>query len=211
MSKYVPSFLRKSGSSTNTEQAAPTESFRSFVREDPVVVNTSLPARMATPLPPATLASLTADKGVERAPNAPLAPMAPIPRRAAPPLPKEDDFPALGKAPAKVAPANTGVSFRSLAQDWAVKQKADTEAAAEQKAKELIARQLASAEAARVEREERDIRRMARLGRVGGIDHSEEEEEECSEPSTEPSDYEEEEEIEVDDDWGSRKHRNELY
>ena len=203
MSKYVPSFLKSAnrtavGGNREEKPAAPASSaapaaapatFRFFVaKEDPVVVNTSLPARLATPLPPATLASLTiTEKPMPVAASAPLEPMRMAARRV--PLPTDDDFPTLSKKTpvvAKVA-APAAMSFRELSKDWAQKQKAEAEEAAAKKEKERIAAQEAMKDAARAER---DAIRIVNLGLIRADGGSSEEEEEKTpvEDTTEPSD-----------------------
>ena len=99
--------------------------------------------------------------------------------------------------------ANT-MSFRALSQEWAQKQKEATEAEAIQKEKERAIAHQAAIEATR----QRDSFRIIHHGIKTRSESSEEEEHSPLEDTTEPSDDEEEE---VDDDWGTRKHRNELY
>ena len=203
MSKYVPSFLR---GATVAPAPAPAESaFRSFVREDPVVVNTSLPARTAVPLPAATLASLTVtEKAVPVEPTRVdrLEPLQPRTKRM--PLPKEDDFPTLGGKTAKLVNIPVTTSFRDLSQSWAEKQRQQAEEATAAREKERAV-VIAAAEAARRAADFRIIT-VKRAARVGSDGEEEEEEEESPVEESEPS----EEEVE-DEDWVERRSRYDLY
>lgn len=113
--KYVPTFLRKS-------------------EQDKELVNTSLPAKEATPLAPATLASLTSSNApVETTSFRSLRATRMSSSIAPAPVLSSDDFPTLSAAPSKVktatAPAPTAwkASFASLAGKWAQEQKEQEE------------------------------------------------------------------------------------
>lgn len=112
--KYVPTFLR------NSEQ-------------DKELVNTSLPAKEATPLAPATLASLTSSNpSVETTSFRSLRATRTSSSIAPAPVLSSDDFPTLSAAPSKVnapvpAPTAWKASFASLAGKWAQEQKEQEE------------------------------------------------------------------------------------
>ena len=109
--KYVPTFLRKS-------------------EQDKELVNTSLPAKEATPLAPATLASLTSSNAsVETTSFRSLRATRTSSSIAPTPVLSSDDFPTLSAAPSKVktAPTTWKSSFASLAGKWAQEQKEQEE------------------------------------------------------------------------------------
>lgn len=109
--KYVPTFLR------NSEQ-------------DKELVNTSLPAKEATPLAPATLASLTSSNTpVETTSFRSLRATRTSSSIAPAPVLSSDDFPTLSAAPSKVkaTPTAWNTSFASLAGKWAQEQKEQEE------------------------------------------------------------------------------------
>ena len=196
MSKYVPRWLRGETPSApaSSPALAPTESHRVFAP----LVNTSLPAKQAPALVPATLASLTT-------PLAPIKNKKPIPTA-------EDDFPTLGK-PKVVAPVVT--NFAALSRDWAAKQKEEAERL--QNEKELAIHSH-KAKLSEWEKEQRDEQALRRLGAIS-LPSSKKEEEpyvdpyrvEHSDESDIPMEEEEEEEEELDDDWDNRKHHGDLY
>jgi hypothetical protein len=119
-SKYVPPFLKNK---TNTSSPNSGNAFAVLDVEnmrDNSVVNTSLPAKIAPKLAPATLASLT------------VAPTAQHAKKELNIL-SEDDFPSLGGGP---KPVNTvvnlspgGKKFADMARGWAKKAEREEEAA----------------------------------------------------------------------------------
>ena len=144
MSKWVPSVVR------NQQQGTTSNYFDSLV-------NTSLPAKEAPKLAPATLASLTSKNGVVAAPNNSVTGskksyaekfvekerIANDPTYVAPPkevnFNSEDDFPSLGGAKTTVKPVAAAVrpvenkpvgsSFADLAKGWATKKAREEEKA----------------------------------------------------------------------------------
>lgn len=171
MSKiYVPSFL-KNQSNTPSTRVWPEQNTNKFealsdnfsMKKDTPIVNTSLPAKEAPKLVPATLASITsngtdfttvvgsgpkksfASKFAEHAKNAEQTKNAANPHYVLPPKPvnvtSEDDFPSLG-GPKKTIAVKLGadskpvaVSFAEKAKEWA-KQKEDEAVEAIKKAAE---------------------------------------------------------------------------
>jgi hypothetical protein len=105
----------------------------------PSLVNTSLPAKEAPKLVPATLASLTGDvSSMASSFNGMNLDKVSIykgnPKQAAL---TEDDFPTLGSKPAAKV-AKPAMNFAEKAREWAVKQKEDERIAAEEAEKERV-------------------------------------------------------------------------
>ena len=132
MSAYVPPFLKEKSN------------FQSLV-------NTSLPAKEAPPLKPATLASLTTVKDTVSSVATSFSNMRFEKKQAYHPLTKSvpltsDDFPSLGsKKPSAPKPAMT--NYVALSRDWAKKQEED----------KIIAK-----EAAEMEQHKQQVERMVR-------------------------------------------------
>lgn len=228
--KYVPSFLK--GSMTNSFAALDLEEEPPVKKEEKPLVNTSLPAKQALVLAPATLASLTSN-------GAPLRPFsfsppgleikAPIFKQepAKKKLIEPTDFPALGsKKPASIALVQK-TSFSELSKEWAKKQKEEEAMMKEEKEKAISALQILNKE--RTDQE--NARKMGiihvpiHLLRNKKLDPEEEEmrkkeleedynsDEESMFESVRAEYVEEEseEEYECDGTWNQRKHRDELY
>ena len=110
--KYVPTFLRKS-------------------EQDKELVNTSLPAKEAPALAPATLASLSSSNvPVETTPFRSLRSTRMSSSVAPAPVLSSDDFPTLSATPSKVNATTANAwktSFASLAGKWAQEQKEQEE------------------------------------------------------------------------------------
>jgi len=215
MSKYVPRFLQ-GAKVTPQESAAPVtqEQKAAPVSRWMPLVNTSVPAKEAPVLPSATLASLTK----KEMPAASLQPVTGASLKSAKALPKEEDFPTLGKpAVVKVTTPASKPTFSELSKQWAIKKKEE-----EEKADELakLEADTKRAELARRQKEESHISSIKIITLPSAKKQSDDEDG----PRTVRSDsdevdpfddgmdeQEEEEEQETDDGWGYRKHRNELY
>jgi hypothetical protein len=177
-------------------------------------VNTSLPAKEAPVLPSATLASLTKK---DMPPG--LQPVTGASLKQAKPLPKEEDFPTLGKpAVVKVDTTTSKPTFSELSKQWAIKKKEE-----EEKEEELAKQEadMKRAESARRQKEESNIRSIKIItlpsvkreidddGNDKRTTGSDSDEVDPFDDGLEEDDVEEE--VEMDDGWGYRKHRNELY
>lgn len=228
-SKYVPPALRNGNTSSTVYVAPPAR--RTTVRDEPIssssvhdavkpapLVNTSLPAKEAPKLVPATLASLTSDvssmssafkdmnlekvsiyNGTPKKVNL-----------------TEDDFPTLGKAPVVVKPA---MNFAEKAREWALKQKEDERIAAEEAEKERVRINM---ERRMKEKEEKEatiykktllsipsIKRTNELDRYNDrIDELLDDEEEPYESPLEDEE-EEEDQDEYHSHWDGRRYRDE--
>lgn len=228
--KYVPSFLK--GSMTNSFAALDLEEESPVKKEEAKpLVNTSLPAKQAPVLAPATLASLTSNG----APPRPFS-FSPPGLEIKPILKQESikkkpldaaDFPVLGsKKPTSIALVQK-TSFSELSREWAKKQKEEEAVLKEEKEKAISALQILNKE--RMDQE--NARKMGiihvptHLLRSKKLDPEEEEmrkreleEEYISDEESmfesvraEYVEEEEEEEYECDGSWNQRKHRDELY
>jgi hypothetical protein len=227
--KYVPRFLsaKVSPAVTPSDQApaepskpvAPSVTPSRWARDEDIyrispkkqnLVNTSLPAKMAPVLAPATLSALTAQEKRTSYKSKEVA------------LSSEADFPTLGgKKVVKVTPAAPSKSFSELSKEWAKTQKED-----EAKAKEEEA-----AEAQRLQQQKKKedeefihhgVRNMTLRTKhqryVKQRDSDEDEEAELTPPEEDDNGNDdaddaddEDEEEEYDGNWNARKHRDELY
>lgn len=209
-SKYVPSFIR-----------------------DKTLVNTSLPAKEAPRLAPATLASITSITATGTSATAvtgitsTLSSLRLEKKSVYQPLSKvqltDDDFPALGSKPAK-ATVVQGTNYAALSRDWAKKQEEDAiiakEAAEKERARiqsEQFLRQKEAKEAEefrmrnimlpvkrnKVVEQVLDIGGNESDGSVGADSYD-------SPPEIEYEEEEEEEEEETNSYWDGRRYRNEL-
>lgn len=192
------------------------------------LVNTSLPAKMAPKLAPATLASLTTNHEAtapkpyslsERLSElrtgtsgfAPYqkpyqAPSSVALTSVKKPTNTEEEFPSLGAAKPKTVAASGKPSFSELSRDWGKKQKEEEEKAKEEAKKE--------ADHQRQLLQEQEKRQNIRIIPVRIAKKKQKEEElPLSDLSDDPPmEYEEEEEEEeCEDGWNGRKHRDELY
>jgi hypothetical protein len=172
------------------------------------LVNTSLPAKMAPTLAPATLSALTAQE--KRAPL----------KSKEVALSSEDEFPSLGgkKVVKEIKEVKPTKSFSELSKSWATTQKED-EAKAKEEEKEALRLQQQQA------KEEEEFvsggvqnlsLRTKHLRYVNQRVDDEDDTANLTPPEDEDEDelaYEEEEEEEEDCDgnWNARKHRDELY
>ena len=178
------------------------------------LVNTSLPAKMAPVLAPATLSTLTA-KAVQPS----LAPLKVKSKEVA--LSSEDDFPTLGakKVVKEVKATQVTKSFSELSKAWATTQKEDEAKAkeeAEKEAQRLQQQQKKEAE----EFIHHGVKNLAfRSKHVRYVNQRADDEDDAANltpPEDEdedelPYEEEEDEEEECDGNWNARKHRDELY
>jgi hypothetical protein len=229
--KYVPRFMAKVAPADQTPSvtpsttpstapaAAPAAAPSRWARDEDIyrispkkqnLVNTSLPAKMAPVLAPATLSALTAQE--KRTPK----------KAKEIALPSEDDFPTLGKKASQVSQVTQVTatkSFSELSKAWATTQKED-----EAKAKEE-----AAAEALRLQQQQKKEAeefihhgvqhlsiRTKHLRYVNQRADDEDDTENMTPPEDDEYDNdddeeEEDDEEECDGNWNARKHRDELY
>jgi primosomal protein N' len=151
-SKYVPPALRNGISSSTTTSTRPSSGRDGSVHSSSVsdhvkpnsLVNTSLPAKEAPKLVPATLASLTTSGDVPSMTSSfkgmNLEKVSIYKGNSKQAAPTEDDFPTLGSKPAAkpvATPiAKPAMNFAEKAREWAAKQKEDERIAAEEAEKE---------------------------------------------------------------------------
>jgi len=172
------------------------------------LINTSLPAKMAPILAPATLSALTAQE--KR-----------TPQKSKEVALSSEDFPTLGKKTVKSSQVTqvTSKSFSELSKEWAKTQKED-----EAKAKEE-----AAAEAQRLQQQQKKeaeefihhgVQHLSIRTKHSRYVNQRADDEDDTENLTPPEDdegddlpyeEEEEEEEECDGNWNARKHRDELY
>ena len=196
--------------------------------EEKTLVNTSLPAKQAPVLPPATLASLTSNGATPRpfivsGLKPEFKELKPEPLRPKQKPLEATDFPALSsKKPASIALVQK-TSFSELSKEWAKKQKEEEQKMKEEKEKEAIEQQTLN----KKKMEEENARRMGVIPMPVLLSKKLDPEEEAirkremaeKELSDEDSSFEavsaaydeEESEEEYDCDWNQRKHRDELY
>ena len=148
-SKYVPPALRNGNTSSTTngthatrrttmrDMSVPSSSVYDSVK--PSLVNTSLPAKEAPKLVPATLASLTGDvSSMASSFNGMNLDKVSIYKGNTKQVAlTEDDFPTLGSKPSKSV-ATPVMNFAEKAREWAIKQKEDARIAAEEAEKERV-------------------------------------------------------------------------
>jgi hypothetical protein len=227
--KYVPSFLK--GSMTNSFAALDDSKEDVCKEESKPLVNTSLPAKQAPVLAPATLASLTSNGSVPR----PFVFSPPGLEIKAPILKQESikkkpfeatDFPALGsKKPTSIALVQK-TSFSELSKEWAKKQKEDEAIQKEEKEKEAVTLRTLNKQ----RMDEENARRMGIIHVPAHLlckkldpeeeamrkkemeDYNSDEEESLFESvRAQYVEEESEDEYECDGNWNQRKHRDELY
>jgi hypothetical protein len=200
------------------------------------MINTSLPARHAPSLAPATMASLSVPTGQPvpvvhpmpsiplvktgyAAPSIPLTPLAPLRK----PVVTADDFPTLGgpkKTAVETAP-KSAMKWADMSKDWAKKQKEEEEKQKEEKERDRMMLQTQMNAERLKEKEEMEARkRFGIITLPSMMKKSDDEplpsyhEDRLSDEEyvSDPLDDEEEDDEEItDDDWHSRKHRDELY
>ena len=224
--KYVPRFMAKvapmetpSAPSLTPAPSAPSVAPSRWAKDEDIyrispkkqtLVNTSLPAKMAPALAPATLSALTAQE--KRTPL----------KAKEVALSSESEFPSLGGKKVsqviQVTQVKATKSFSELSKSWAITQKED-EAKAKEEEKEALRLQQQQAK----EAEEfvcggvQNLSlRTKHLRYVNQRVDDEDDTANLTPPEDEDEDdpaYEEEEEEEEDCDgnWNARKHRDELY
>jgi hypothetical protein len=173
------------------------------------LVNTSLPAKMAPVLAPATLSALTAQEKRTSHKSKEVA------------LSSEADFPTLGKKVSQVTQVTqvkATKSFSELSKAWATTQKED-----EAKAKEEAEKDAQRLQQQKKEEEEfihHGVKKLAfRAKHVRYVNQRADDEDDAANLTpTEDDEYdndvdeeEEDEEEECDGNWNARKHRDELY
>ena len=214
--KYIPRFMAKAApadQTPSTTTAAPSrwakdEDIYRISPKKQTLVNTSLPAKMAPALAPATLSALTAQE--KRTPL----------KAKEVALSSEDEFPSLGgkKVAKEIKEVKPTKSFSELSKSWATTQKED-EAKAKEEEKEALRLQQQQAKEAEefVSGGVQNLSlRTKHLRYVNQRIDDEDDTANLTPPEDEDEDdpaYEEEEEEEEDCDgnWNARKHRDELY
>ena len=211
--KYVPRFMAKVSPADQTPSTTPAASAPSRWTKDEDIyrispkkqnlINTSLPAKMAPTLAPATLSALTAQE--KRAPQ----------KSKEVALSSEDEFPTLG-AKKVVKVAQVTKSFSELSKAWAVTQKEDEAKAKEEAEKEALRLKQQAAEEFIHHGVQHLAVRTKHLRYVNQRVDDEDDTANLTPPEDEDGDdlpYEEEEEEEEENDgsWNIRKHRDDLY
>ena len=211
--KYVPRFMAKVSPADQTPSTTPAASAPSRWTKDEDIyrispkkqnlINTSLPAKMAPTLAPATLSALTAQE--KRAPQ----------KSKEVALSSEDEFPTLG-AKKIVKVAQVTKSFSELSKAWAVTQKEDEAKAKEEAEKEALRLKQQAAEEFIHHGVQHLAVRTKHLRYVNQRVDDEDDTANLTPPEDEDGDdlpYEEEEEEEEENDgnWNIRKHRDDLY
>ena len=218
--KYVPRFMAKVSPADQTPSTTPAASAPSttpsrWTKDEDIyrispkkqnLINTSLPAKMAPTLAPATLSALTAQE--KRAPQ----------KSKEVALSSEDEFPTLGaKKTSQVAQvAQVTKSFSELSKAWAVTQKEDEAKAKEEAEKEALRLKQQAAEEFIHHGVQHLAVRTKHLRYVNQRVDDEDDTANLTPPEDEDGDdlpYEEEEEEEEENDgsWNIRKHRDDLY
>ena len=211
--KYGPRFMAKVSPADQTPSTTPAASAPSRWTKDEDIyrispkkqnlINTSLPAKMAPTLAPATLSALTAQE--KRAPQ----------KSKEVALSSEDEFPTLG-AKKVVKVAQVTKSFSELSKAWAVTQKEDEAKAKEEAEKEALRLKQQAAEEFIHHGVQHLAVRTKHLRYVNQRVDDEDDTANLTPPEDEDGDdlpYEEEEEEEEENDgsWNIRKHRDDLY
>ena len=203
-SKYVPPSLR------NGTTVKPSS-----------LVNTSLPAKDAPNLVPATLASLTSDVSLTSSfKNMNLEKVSIYKGNTKQVAPTEDDFPSLGSKPATKPTAKPDMNFAEKAREWAVKQKEDARIAAEEAEKERSRINSERMMKEKADKEERLYKKsMLTLASIKKTnewvryndqnDNLSDYEEEPYESPLEEEEDEEEEQDEYHSHWDGRRYRDE--
>jgi len=212
--KYVPSFLK--GKVSNSF-AALEEKEEESIKEEKPLVNTSLPAKQAPVLAPATLASLTSNG----APPKPFVFPVETPVKEIKKKPLEaSEFPSLGK-PVSIALVQK-TSYSELSKEWAKKQKEDADKDQAEKEKELAQQRSINKQktddmkkmgiiSIPVFKKKLDPEEEAFRMRELAEKLQEEEDTPFEEVSVPYEEEEEEEEYGCDGNWSQRKHRDDLY
>ena len=206
--KYVPRFMAKVAPS----ESAPSAPSRWTKDEDIYrispkkqnLINTSLPAKMAPTLAPATLSALTAQE--KRAPQ----------KSKEVALSSEDEFPTLGGKKVVAQVAQVTKSFSELSKAWAITQKEDEVKAKEEAEKEALRLKQQAAEEFIHHGVQHLAVRTKHLRYVNQRVDDEDDTANLTPPEDDDADdlpYEEEEEEEEENDgsWNIRKHRDDLY
>ena len=214
--KYVPRFMAKVSPADQTPSTTPAtkpsttpsrwtkdEDIYRISPKKQNLINTSLPAKMAPTLAPATLSALTAQE--KRAPQ----------KSKEVALSSEDEFPTLG-AKKVVKVAQVTKSFSELSKAWAVTQKEDEAKAKEEAEKEALRLKQQAAEEFIHHGVQHLAVRTKHLRYVNQRVDDEDDTANLTPPEDEDGDdlpYEEEEEEEEENDgsWNIRKHRDDLY
>lgn len=228
--KYVPRFLKnQDDSSTDSVMYTTGKSIvysSGYSKNDTTgkpLVNTSLPAKEAPSLVPATLASLTSNgehttDTIERTYT-----YKPRNKVANVNLSSDQDFPSLGSAPKKQTEESSAAkpSFAAMAKEWAKKQKEEEEL----KKKEAEKNALIEAERRKKEKEDRSLlssinANLSKLLQTSKVDDDElgryesDHADDNYSSTSEEEIYEEEEDIQeyVDDDaWNKRRNKHDMY
>ena len=221
--KYVPRFMAKAAAETPSTTSAPSaapsvapsvtpsttpsrwtkdEDIYRISPKKQNLINTSLPAKMAPVLAPATLSALTAQE--KRAPQ----------KSKEVALSSEDEFPTLG-AKKVVKEVKATKSFSELSKAWAVTQKEDEAKAKEEAEKEALRLKQQAEEFIHHGVQHLAIR-TKHLRYVNQRVDDEDDTANLTPPEDDDGDdlpYEEEEEEEEENDgsWNIRKHRDDLY
>jgi len=205
-SKYVPPSLRN-GTTVSTSKPS-------------LLINTSLPAKDAPKLVPATLASLTCDVSLTSSfKNMNLEKVSIYKGNTKPAAPTEDDFPTLGSKPSVKPTAKPMMNFAEKAREWAIKQKEDDRIAAEEAEKERSRINSERMMKEKADKEERLYKKtmvtLASIKKTNEWDRYNERNDNLSDDEEEPyeSPLEEEEEEEEQDEyhshWDGRRYRDE--
>jgi len=211
--KYVPRFMAKVAPSESApSESAPSAPSRWTKDEDIYrispkkqnLINTSLPAKMAPTLAPATLSALTAQE--KRAPQ----------KSKEVALSSEDEFPTLGGKKVVAQVAQVTKSFSELSKAWAITQKEDEVKAKEEAEKEALRLKQQAAEEFIHHGVQHLAVRTKHLRYVNQRVDDEDDTANLTPPEDDDADdlpYEEEEEEEEENDgsWNIRKHRDDLY
>jgi hypothetical protein len=221
--KYVPRFMAKAPAvipaTTPVEQTPSTtpaatpsrwakdEDIYRISPKKQTLVNTSLPAKMAPVLAPATLSALTAQE--KRTPQ----------KSKEVALSSEDEFPTLGGKKATQVTQVTQVTsktFSELSKAWATTQKEDEAKAKEEEKEALRLQQAKEAEEFVCGGVQTLSIRTKHLRYVNQRIDDEDDTENLTPPEDDdvddlPYEEEEEEEEENDGSWNIRKHRDDLY
>lgn len=173
-------------------------------------MNTSLPAKMAPKLPPATLASLT-----HQLDKISIKKFTPIP------LVSDQEFPTLGRAKASIPAASGRPTFSELSRNWAKKQEEEKTIAKEESDREKAQVQQLVIKPTTIQEEAQKLgfKIISIHSSTTKKSNDEDQDAESTHISEEdsygsddlPYEEEEEEEYGCDGVWDSRKHRDELY
>ena len=201
-SKYVPPSLR------NGTTVKPS-----------LLVNTSLPAKDAPKLVPATLASLTSDVSLTSSFKNMNLEKVSIYKNQSKAAPTEDDFPTLGSKPSAKPTAKPAMNFAEKAREWAIKQKEDDRIAAEEAEKERSRINSERMMKEKADKEEQIYKKtmvtLASIKKTNEWDRYNDRNDNLSDYEEEPyeSPLEEEEEEEEQDEyhshWDGRRYRDE--